>query len=111
VVAGYDFPKMGMNVNVFYKLTGKLPYYQTGEVNGKQEVLLMQTGGYHWADLTMNKQLGKMFTLNAGIHNLFNVTRVRSAAVLDNVSTGNTYSSIAYGRSGFIGIIFKWTKH
>lgn len=110
-VAGYDFLKMGMNVNVFYKLTGKLPYYQTGEVNGKEEVLLMQTGGYHWADLTINKQFGKMFTLNAGVHNLFNVTRVRSAAVMGNVSAGNTYSSIAYGRSGFIGVVFKWAKH
>ena len=110
-VAGYAFPKIGMNVNLFYKFTGRLPYYQLATVNGKDEVQLMQTGGYHWADITINKKLFRLLTLNAGVRNLFDVTRVSSTAGNTGTHSSGAVSSIAYGRSWFLGLAFNWNKN
>ncbi|HRO48336.1 TonB-dependent receptor [Agriterribacter sp.] len=110
-VAGYAFPKIGMNVNLFYKFTGRLPYYQLATVDGKEEVRLMQTGGYHWADLTINKKLFKLLTLNAGVRNLFDVTRVSSTTANTGTHASSAVSSIAYGRSWFMGLAFNWNKN
>lgn len=109
-VVAYSFEKIGMNINLYYKYTGSLPYYRLATVNGVEKVQLMQTGGYHWADLTINKKIHRSITFNTGVHNLFNVTRVNSILVDDNSSASNTVSSIAYGRSWFIGLSFNWNK-
>lgn len=107
---GYSFPKIGMDVNFFYKLTGKLPYYELATVNGKEEVRLMQTSGYHWGDFTVNKKLFKLLTLNIGVHNLFNVTDVGNSALSTSAHSSGG-SSIAYGRSWFAGLAFNWSKN
>lgn len=109
-VIGYAFPKIGMDINLFYKFTGKLPYYELATVNGKDEVRLMQTGGYRWADFTVNKKIFKLLTLNAGVHNLFNVTDVPSTAINAGVHTSGTGPSVAYGRSWFAGLAMNWSK-
>lgn len=109
-VAGYSFPKIGMDVNLFYKFTGKLPRYELATVNGKDEVRLMQTGGYHWADLSINKKLLKLLTLNAGVRNLFNVTDVKSTIINTGAHASGTGPSVAYGRSWFMGLAFNWDK-
>ena len=110
-LAGYSFSKIGMNVNLFYKFTGRQPYYRLTTANSAEEVELMQTSGYHWADLTINKKLFKLLTLNAGVHNLFDVTRVSSSATNGGVHASGAVSSIAYGRSWFMGLAFNWNKN
>ncbi|MEI9910336.1 MAG: TonB-dependent receptor [Bacteroidota bacterium] len=108
---GYNFSKIDFNVNLFYKFTGKLPYYQLTTVNSQDVIVLAETEGYHWADLTLNKKLFKYFTINAGIKNLFDVDFVNSTA-----TGGGTHSSvggarsIGYGRSYFAGLVFNWDK-
>lgn len=106
---GYSFTKIGMDINFFYKLTGKLPYYEYVTTNGKEEVRLMQNDGYHWADLTVNKKLFKLLTLNAGVHNLFNVTDIGNSALSSSAHSAGGYS-VAYGRSFFAGLSFNWSK-
>lgn len=105
----YTFEKAGLDINLYYKFTGKRPLYQFGTINGTTEVLLTETEGFHWADFTVNKKLLRYLVVNAGVRNLFDVTTV------NNSSTGSAHSSgsarpIGYGRSYFVGLQFNWEK-
>lgn len=103
---GYTFPKAGLDLNVFYKFTGKkLSYVLSGT-----DVLPSRLRGYHLADLTVNKKLGKMISLNAGVRNLFDVDRVTSTLVVSGVHTPNGVRNIGCGRSYFAGLSFNWNK-
>ncbi len=112
VVAGYSFPKIGFDANLFYKYTGKLPSYQQRTINNVTEIALTEVEGYHMADLSLNKKLFKVLTLNAGIRNLFDVTSLANTGA--GVSTGahsdSGPSPLAYGRSYFAGLVFNWSK-
>lgn len=106
----YSFKKIGLDANLFYKYTGKLPYYQEAVISGVTQVVLVETEAYHWADFTLNKKLCKLFIVNAGIRNLFDITRIASG-----INNGGAHSSgasrpIGNGRSYFVGIAFNWKK-
>jgi outer membrane receptor for ferrienterochelin and colicins len=104
---GYSFAKIGFDLNLFYKFTGKRPMY----VQNGQDILLSELKGYHWADLTLNKKLFNYFTLNAGIRNLFGVDRVDSKVrSASGVHTASGMRNIGYGRSYFAGLTFNWDK-
>lgn len=108
---GYNFPKIDLGVNLFYKFTGKLPYYQLTTVNGQDVVVLAEMDGYHWADLTFNKKLFRYFTINAGIKNLFDIDFVNSTAASGGIHSGvGGLRPIGYGRSYFAGLVFNWDK-
>lgn len=109
-IIGYSFPKAGLNLNFYYKHTGKLPFYRSDMINGTEIIQLMQTGSYDWADFSINKKLFRLFTLQAGIRNLFNITYVNSSHVNGGIPVVGTASSIAYGRSWFTGLSFNWNK-
>ncbi|MFT3945561.1 MAG: TonB-dependent receptor [Agriterribacter sp.] len=104
----YAFPKIGLDLNLFYKLTGKLPYYQSATTNNQTTYLLVQTSAYHWADFTVNKKIGKYIKLNAGVRNLFNITAVNNTAVASGAHSSAGAKAIGYGRSFFAGLIFNW---
>lgn len=102
---GYSIPSMGIDLNLFYKFTGRRPRY----IASGNEFLLAKQDSYHWADFTVNKKLFRYFTLNAGIRNLFAVDRLQSNIANGGIHSGGT-QSIAYGRSYFAGITFNWDK-
>ena len=104
---GYNFSKIGLDVNLFYKFTGKKPYYVT---NSSQQVVLSKRDSYSWSDFTVNKKLFKYFIINAGIRNLFDVKTVSSTVDGGGVHGSNGATSIGYGRSYFAGIVFNWNK-
>jgi outer membrane receptor for ferrienterochelin and colicins len=104
---GYSFSKIGLNANLFYKFTGKLPQYITDSNN---KIVLSETEGYHTADLTLNKKLFKVLTLNMGIRNLFDVTNIQSSVASGGAHSAGSYSSIGYGRSYFAGLTFNLSK-
>lgn len=106
----YSFTKIGMDANIFYKFTGKLPYYQLINNNGTEEARLVETNGYHWADFTINKKMFNVLTLNAGIRNLFDVTNVNNSAVDAGGHSTVGARPIGYGRSYFLGLTFNWAK-
>lgn len=106
----YNFTKIGLDVNLYYKYTGKLPYYEIATVDNQQVIRLAQTEGWQWADFTANKKIGKMFTINAGIRNLFNVVQVNNTALASGAHTETGARPIGYGRSYFAGIAFKWNN-
>ena len=73
-------------------------------------IVLSQQDAFHWADLTLSKQVLKYFTVQAGIKNLFDVTRLNSSAVSAGAHSNGGTTSYAYGRSYFAGINFQWNK-
>lgn len=106
----YTFDKSGLTASLFYKYTGKLTSYQVATVDGEQQVRLTETAGYHWADLSVSKKLFGVFTLNAGVRNLFNVTRISNTSAGSGAHSEGGPRPIGYGRSFFAGILFNWTK-
>lgn len=107
----YGFTKVGLDANLFYKLTGKQPSY----VQKGQDIVLSELSGYQMADFTLNKHFSKTalryFTLSAGIRNLFDVTHINSTvSSTGGIHTGDGGRSLAYGRSYFAGLVFNWNK-
>jgi outer membrane receptor for ferrienterochelin and colicins len=105
--AGYTFSAIGLDANLFYKFTGKRPYYA---MNSNQQLVLTEQKGYHLADLTLSKKAFRFFSFNAGIRNLFDADRINSKVVSNGVHAANGTRNIATGRSFFAGMVFNWTK-
>lgn len=106
----YRFSKAGMTVGVFFKYTGQTPGYEIVTSSTAPPVLnKTKIAGFSLTDITVTKKLGKLLGLNAGVKNLFDVTRLQNTAV----SSGGAHSSggpvlNSYGRSYFLGIQFNW---
>lgn len=109
-IVSYSFPRIGLSANIYYKLTGKLPYYQEATENGQTVIRLAETDSYHWADFTLNKKLFGMLTVNAGIRNLFDVTAIGNTAAGGGAHTSTGARPIGNGRSYFAGLAFNWSK-
>ena len=109
----FRIPKLGAEAGFFYKFTGKQPSYTLGfNQSGQTDVFLMNTESYHWADISLSKNLFKYFTIQGGVKNLFDVVRLENTIA----DTGSTHGSggpilTAYGRSFFLGLNFQWTKN
>ena len=108
----YHLQKIDTKISLFYKYTGKRPSYETTTAtDGTTTVRLTETASYQWADLTINKSITKYVTLNTGIKNLFNITRLNNTSgdVGGSHSTGGAVP-LSYGRSYFLGLNFQWSK-
>lgn len=103
----YKLTKLKAGIGFFYKFTGKIPTYIQ---DANSDIVLSQRNAFHWADLTASKQVLKYFTLQAGIKNLFDVTRLSNSASTGGAHTDGGATNYAYGRSYFLGINFQWTK-
>jgi len=103
--AGYSFTKIGLDLNLFYKLIGKRPRY----VLSGPDVVLSEQDGYHLADFTLTKKLFHYLTLNAGIRNIFDADRINSSFTTGGVHTSGGLN-VATGRSYFASILFNWNK-
>lgn len=107
--ASYHFKKAGLVANVFYKFTGKLPYYTEVLTNTGSEIRLAELKAYSWLDFTLNKKIGSMLMANAGIKNLFNLTNL-NINILDEPHETGGKIPLAYGRSYFLSLVFTWNK-
>ena len=105
---GYKFNKAGLDVNLFYKFTGKRPYYAID--NNAREIVLTEQEAYHLADITFNKKAFKYLSFTAGIRNLFDVDRITSTYANGSTHGAGGTRNIATGRSFFAGISFNWSK-
>jgi len=103
----YKLTKLNANIGLFYKYTGKVPTYIQ---NSSNDIVLSQRNAFHWADLTASKQIFKLFTVQTGIKNLFNVTNLTSTAASGGTHSGGSTTNYTYGRSYFLGINFQWSK-
>lgn len=108
----YTFSKLGASLNVFYKFTGKRPTYQTlTSSTGVLSAQLAETAGFHMADVTATKSIGKNISLMAGVKNVFNVTNLNNTSQ-DSGGAHSTAGAVpmSYGRSYFLGLNVQWTK-
>jgi outer membrane receptor for ferrienterochelin and colicins len=103
--AGYTFSKIGLDMNLFYKFTGKRPTY----VASGPDFVLATTKGYQIADFTVNKKLFHYFSLSTGVRNIFDVDRIKSSFVSGGVHT-NGGLNVGTGRSFFTALVFNWDK-
>lgn len=100
---GYSIPKQGIDINLFYKFTGKQPFYAYDAPS--QKYVEASFDNFHFADLTASKKIGKYVVFNMGVRNLFDVSRVNSftnGAGGVHVSAGS--KNLATGRSFFGGL-------
>ena len=108
----YSFKKTGTQIGLFYKYSGQLPIYELVTENNQSIVHLAKTGAYHWMDIDIDQKLNKYLTLDAGVKNLFDVTRLQNTS-LDVGSAHSTGGPVpmSYGRSFFLGLHFNWAKN
>ncbi|WP_233165889.1 TonB-dependent receptor [Pedobacter sp. ASV12] len=111
--ATYRFPKIKGSISLFYKYTGKRPGYETVTISGSQAARMVKIGDFSLADLMLNKNIYKYFTLNAGIKNLFDVTQLTNTSTASGAahSSGGATVPYSYGRSYVLGLTFNWNKN
>jgi len=103
----YRFTKLKGQIGFFYKFTGKIPSYIQDVQNN---IVLAKRSAFHWADVTASKQLLKSLTVQAGVKNLFDVTRLNSTAAAGGAHSDGTITKYAYGRSYFLGLVLQLDK-
>ncbi len=108
----YRIASIGTDINLSYKYAGKIPAYELYDNNGTQAARLVKTGSYNLADIVVNKQLYKNFTINAGVKNLFDITSISSTRTATGGAHGGGGSSIplSYGQSFLLGLQFNFSK-
>ncbi len=92
--AAYNLPKIGLGFSLYCKYTGVMPEYRQN--SSTSSIYKNEQDGYTWVDLTVSKSLFKYLSLNAGVKNLLDVTRLQQ--------TGGTDIAMSYGRSYFVGL-------
>ncbi|GGE32097.1 TonB-dependent receptor plug domain-containing protein [Sphingobacterium cellulitidis] len=107
-----EIPKWGANINLFYKLYGKRPSYQISGSGDLMTVNQASQDAYHQLDISVNKHLYKLITVQAGVRNLTNTTNVLNTASEGSGahSTNNSSIPISYGRSFFFGLLYQFNK-
>jgi outer membrane receptor for ferrienterochelin and colicins len=91
----YYWQKTGLNINLFYKLTGAQPFIQnnidgTATYNGTQQSLNMLDGSLE------KKLFNNKLQVIAGVKNILNVTR-RNVSGLSSTSTGSVHGTSGTG--------------
>lgn len=105
VTSSYRFSKIGLDLNFFYKFTGKRSRY----ITFGPDIVLSRQDAYHLADLTAGKQLFKLLTLTAGVRNLFNESRINSTLAQGGIHSSGSLN-VGTGRSYFASLAFNWNK-
>ena len=106
----YLIPKLETSIGFFYKFSGKQAAYTSSTVDGKAVARLNEMAAFHLSDLSLNKIVNKYLTLNGGIRNLFNVTRVKTVGIESGAHTSGVDSPFGFGRSYFLGLTMHWSK-
>lgn len=108
--ATYKVKQAGLSFSLYYKFTGKTPFYELVSENGTTIARLAQISSFNWADLSAQKVFGKHVTLTTGVKNLFNITNINNTAVIGGVHTSNGARPVGYGRSFFLTISYSLNK-
>jgi outer membrane receptor for ferrienterochelin and colicins len=97
------------SASLYYKFTGRTPYYQlVTNGNGEQQPTLTEIGSFHWADVTLSRRLGKYFTLSGGLRNVFNVVSVTNSGTVGGAHSSAGPRPIGNGRSFFFNFTYSF---
>jgi len=109
----YEFQKIGTSLGFFYKFNGKRPTYVLTQGSGTvpSNVVLSEVAAFHLADLTASKTVNKLLSLNAGVRNLFDVTRLRTTNGSTDPHSGGGAAPMGFGRSFFLGLTMQFSKN
>ena len=91
-----------INLGLFYKYTGKVPFY----VLEDGETVIERRDAYSWLDLTGGWKISNTGKITFGIKNLLDIRDI-SNSLGTATHSGGTTTPISYGRSAFIRIDFK----
>lgn len=107
------FPRLKANINLFYKLSGKRPGYRISGSGDQMEVFESYQKAYSQLDISINKELYRYITLQAGVRNLTNTTNVFNTTTESTSAHATNSSSIpvSYGRSVFFGLLYQINKY
>ncbi|GAA4443868.1 hypothetical protein GCM10023091_33160 [Ravibacter arvi] len=105
----YTITPIKTGIHIAYKYTGAKPGHF---LVSSDPVVVQKTSvsSYQIADLSLNKALGKLLVLNAGVRNLFNITQLADSTPTGGAHTGNGSVPMSYGRSYFCGLTFNWAR-
>ena len=108
----YHLPQLHTKLGLFYKYTGKKPAFSFGTIGTEPVIILTQTDEYHLADFTITTDINKLFTVHAGVKNIFDIDNIKnnSVAVSNTEHDSAKPLAIGYGRSFFLGLAFRWSK-
>lgn len=109
----YAIPRWSSSINFFYKYYGARPGYEALLKNdGDLQIKQTRVSGFHQADFSINKNIGKQLILNVGVRNLFNTMNINSSSAVGEGAHSTSSSSIpmSYGRSYFLGLNYSLTK-
>ncbi|HEX8607006.1 MAG TPA: TonB-dependent receptor, partial [Pedobacter sp.] len=109
----YEFQKIGTSLGFFYKFNGKRPNYvlTQGSSTAEANVVLSEVAAFHLADLTASKTVNKLLSLNAGVRNLFDVTRLRTTNGSTDPHSSGGAAPMGFGRSFFLGMTMQFSKN
>lgn len=92
-----------LDFNVFYKYTGRLPFFQF--VDGQLEQTMIDA--FHTLDVNVSRSfLNNMLKVRVGGKNLFNVTNVNAGSGGGGAHSGGGPRPVAWGRTLMIGVDF-----
>lgn len=108
----YTIQRQKITLGLFYKFTGSLPTYQTGinTTTQQTEVFLTRVSSFHWADFTASKTIHGSFMVQAGVKNIFDVTRIQNTSVSGAAHSDSGPILTGFGRSFFAGITYTFNK-
>ncbi len=104
---GYTFAQVGVTTSLYYKYTGRTPFYEVDDANDPP-IYLAEADSFHWADVTVQKTFLKHFNVVVGVRNLFDVTQVNSTSLATGTHNGNGSNSVGSGRSFFTTLILNF---
>jgi outer membrane receptor for ferrienterochelin and colicins len=101
----YTFSSSGLTTSLYYKFTGKTPFYEPDAANDPP-VRLAEADDYHWADFTVQKNFMKRWNASIGARNLFDVTQVRTTSSQSGTHATSGSNLMGSGRSFFMTLTF-----
>lgn len=106
----FNIQSKGIILSAYYKFTGKTPFYEPVTIDGNPTIRLAETSSYHWADFSIQKSIGKMFSATIGSRNLLDVKDITSTAATGGAHSPSGNRSIGSGRSYFISLSYTLNK-
>lgn len=108
----YYLRKIGTTLNFSYKYNGVRPTYESATaMDGTTYLHQVKAAAYHMADFTVMQSLTKLFDINAGVRNIFDVTNINNSTVNSGAAhSAGSQLPMWYGRSYFLGVNFTWSR-